>query len=70
MDLKTIGEEVKNARRQLGLTQVQLADLAGVSYRPVVQIESGRPIRLDTLLSLCGALGLDLQLTAGGKVGL
>jgi y4mF family transcriptional regulator len=59
--LKQIGQTIKEARNRLGLSQVELAQLAGVSYRPIYQIEDGKSIRLATLLQLCDALGLDLE---------
>ena len=66
MDILGIGKKIEMTRHELGLTQVQLAELASVSYRPILQIESGRSVRLDTLLSICNALGLVLTLTDRG----
>lgn len=66
MDLSELGKRCAASRRALGLTQVQLADLAGVSYRPIYQIEDGRSIRLDTLIKICDALGMDICLKDRG----
>lgn len=49
-------------RRALGLTQQQVADLAGVSVRFVHTVEVGKPsLRLDRLLQVLEVLGLGLQ---------
>ncbi len=63
-----IGQAIERSRKLLGLTQVELAEVAGISYRPVYQIESGRSIRLESLVALCDALGLKISLTSMGGV--
>jgi HTH-type transcriptional regulator/antitoxin HipB len=46
------------ARKQLGLTQPQLALAAGVGVRFIVELEAGKPtLRLATLLRVLHALG-------------
>ncbi|WMJ75123.1 helix-turn-helix transcriptional regulator [Cytophagaceae bacterium ABcell3] len=39
----TISELVRNKRKTLGLTQVELADKAGVGLRFVRELEGGKP---------------------------
>jgi transcriptional regulator with XRE-family HTH domain len=58
---------VVSARRQeLGLSQVELGDLAGVSYRIVHNLEAGRTeISLERLLAVLATLGLHLSLERG-----
>lgn len=58
---------VVSARRQdLGLSQVELGDLAGVSYRTVLNVENGRTeISLSRLISILETLGLHLVLDRG-----
>lgn len=57
---------VRRRRRQLGLRQDEVADLAGVSERFVFAVETGKAsVRLDKLLALLAALGLHLQLHRG-----
>ena len=54
-------------RRELGLSQVELGDLAGVSYRIVHNVESGRRgISLERLLVILDTLGLHLTVDRGG----
>jgi len=53
-----LGQTVLQARKQLGLTQPQLALVAGVGVRFIVELEAGKPtIRLETLLKVLHALG-------------
>lgn len=57
-------EAFERRRRQLGLTQADLADLAGVSDRSVRALESGKAtMRLDVVTAVAEALGLELHLT-------
>jgi len=52
-------------RQELGLTQAELAELAGVARGPVVSFEAGRTVSLEVLTSLLQVLGLHLELTRG-----
>lgn len=57
------------ARRDLGLTQAQLAAAAGVTPSAVSQAESGtRGLALDTLLTLSDRLGVSLDRLVTGTV--
>lgn len=67
-NLSAIGARVAATRRTLGLSQVELAELAGTSYRPIYLIESGRSIHAETLAKLCVALGLRISLESTGKM--
>jgi y4mF family transcriptional regulator len=61
-----LGELLKGRRRELGLRQGDLADLAGVSRRLVETVEQGvGSPRLASVLALCRALGLELVLRPG-----
>lgn len=56
--------EVRSRRASLGLTQRDLADMAGVSERFVRFVEQGKPsVQLDSLLAVLDTLGLELRLT-------
>jgi DNA-binding XRE family transcriptional regulator len=52
-------------RQELGLTQTDLADLAGVARGPVVALEAGRLANLEVLLAVLQVLGLHLELVRG-----
>lgn len=54
-----LGQAALNARKQLGLTQPQLALAlaAGVGVRFIVELEAGKPtLRLETILKVLHAL--------------
>lgn len=58
-----LGTALRTARKQLGLTQPQLALAAGVGTRFIVDLEAGKPtVRLAHVLRVIDALGGDLQL--------
>lgn len=54
-----LGAELQRARKQNGLTQEQLADLAGISERTLRSIErgAGNP-SIEAVLSVADVLGL------------
>ena len=55
--------ELRARRHSLGLTQAEVADLAGCNVRFVTQLERGKTtVRLDKLLSVLAALGLEVAL--------
>lgn len=56
---KTIGNHLRAARKQLNLTQEQVADRADVSVTHYSEVERGRAKpSIDSLLSICDALHL------------
>lgn len=62
-EAKAIGAQTRTRRKKLGLTQTELADLAGVSAKFVYDLENGKPtIALDRFLLVKNALGLTLTL--------
>jgi len=59
-----LGRALRAARKQLGLTQPQLALAAGVGVRFIVDLEAGKPtLRLQNVLRVVDALGGELQLS-------
>lgn len=59
-----LGDALRAARKQLGLTQPQLALAAGVGVRFIVDLEAGKPtLRLENVLRVIDALGGVLQIT-------
>jgi HTH-type transcriptional regulator / antitoxin HipB len=58
-----LGEAVRVARKQLALTQPQLALAAGVGIRFIVDLEAGKPsVRLEQVLRVIDALGGEINL--------
>ncbi len=59
-----LGEAVRAARRERGLTQDDVAFAAGVGRRFIVDLEAGKPtVRLESVLKVLGSLGIDLHAT-------
>ena len=57
----SLGQATRAARKQLGLTQPQLALAAGVGVRFIVDMEAGKPtLRLENVLRVLHALGAKL----------
>lgn len=64
----TLGDRVKSRRIELGLTQTELAELAGTTQQGIVSIESGRTKRPRNILELAKALHTDVVwLMEGGS---
>ncbi|MDD2883227.1 MAG: helix-turn-helix transcriptional regulator [Rhodoferax sp.] len=58
-----LGDALRAARKQLRLTQPQLALAAGVGVRFIVDLEAGKPtLRLENVLRVVDALGGEIQL--------
>lgn len=68
-----LGKVLRAARKQLGLTQPQLALAAGVGVRFIVELEAGKPtLRLEHVLRVIDALGGEISLSGlpnGGREG-
>lgn len=51
-------EKIKEKRKQLGMTQSELAEKCGVSWQSISNLETGKRCRHDLLLRVCEELGL------------
>lgn len=59
-----LGQALRVARKQLGLTQSQLALAAGVGLRFIVDLEAGKPtLRMEHVLRVIDTLGGKIVLT-------
>ena len=58
------GEIIKNRRKELKLTQNDLAELIGKKRPYISRIENGEDIRLSNFSLIANALNLSIQLTA------
>lgn len=59
-----LGDALRAARKQLGLTQPQLALAAGVGVRFIVDLEAGKPtLRLENVLRVIDALGGEVHVS-------
>jgi HTH-type transcriptional regulator / antitoxin HipB len=62
MSAEDITRTIRERRRSLGLTQDELADLAGCSPRFIRALEAGKKsVQLDKLLQVLEVLGLELR---------
>ena len=68
---ETFGTNVKRVRRGKipTLSQVQLAELVGVSVQTITKIESGAGCRLDTAMSIADALDVSVEELWDGPTG-
>ena len=56
-----VAEKVVTRRKELGLSQAELAELTGTTQSAIARLESGgRPPRIDTLLRIAEALDCEL----------
>ncbi len=63
MDPNQIAQTVRYFRKQSGLSQLELAQLAGVGKTVVFDIEKGKPtVQLDSLLKVLSVLNIQLKL--------
>jgi len=61
---KQLGASVRTIRKNLGLTQTELALTSGVGVRFIVDLEAGKPtVRLESVLRVIEGLGGTLQLS-------
>jgi HTH-type transcriptional regulator/antitoxin HipB len=57
-----LGELIRRRRRQLGLTQTEVAEVADTNLRFVSELERGKPTaRLENVLRVLAALGIELE---------
>jgi y4mF family transcriptional regulator len=62
----SLGTAIRRRRKALGLTQEELAALAGCARRSVSALEAGkRTVRLDIVLGVLEVLGLRLRVEPG-----
>lgn len=67
--MKTLGHQVREARRRLRLDQNDVAFAAHVSPRTVFSIEKGKPtVRIDMLVRVLAAVGLKLTTESRDRV--
>jgi HTH-type transcriptional regulator / antitoxin HipB len=64
-----LGKTIREARRDAGLTQVQVAAAAGVGLRFLIELEAGKPTaQLGKTLAVLAILGCRLRIDAPPKI--
>lgn len=58
------GEIIKNRRKELKISQDQLANMVGKKRPYISRIENGEDMRISNLMLIANALDLSIQLTA------
>jgi len=65
LESKILAVIIKKHRKAAGLSQLQLAEMAGVGKTVVFDIEKGKEtIQLDTLRKIMAVLNIKVQLTS------
>ncbi len=60
---KQVGDFIRNRRKELGITQPHLAEIAGVSVNTLYKLERGQANpSLDVLNKLAEVLGMEIRL--------
>lgn len=68
MVVKQQGEAIKGRRKELGITQLHLAELANVSINTIYKLERGQGNpSLDVLNKLAEVLGMEVKLELKNK---
>lgn len=61
--ISCVALKLREERKQRGLSQTDLASIAGVSLNFISQLESGKKtVRIDKLLSVLSVLGLEIKI--------
>lgn len=61
-DAKRLGELIRGRRRELGLTQTEVAEVANTNLRFLSELERGKPTaRLENVMRVLATLGIDLE---------
>jgi y4mF family transcriptional regulator len=61
---KDIGELIKTARKNIGVTQRALAMTSGTGLRFIIELEKGKPTcQFGKVLTVINTLGISMELT-------
>ncbi len=67
-DASAFGNELRQRRRAVGLSQGAVADAIGVNRRVIGELERGKStVQLEIALRVAEALGLDLSFSVRGR---
>ena len=63
LNVATIGQIIRDERKELGLRQDELAAASGVGLRFLVELERGKPtVQMGKVLDVISAVGGDLHI--------
>lgn len=58
----TIGEQIRNIRKEKGLTQKELAHRVGLSWQTISNVENNKYTSLKTLNKIAKVLDINIQI--------
>ena len=62
-NIEELGKLIKNTRKAQKLTQKDLALVAGMSVRLIVELENGkRGVSIESVIKLCSLLGMKIDI--------
>jgi transcriptional regulator with XRE-family HTH domain len=61
-NMKTIGQKLKQARKNAGLSLMELGEKVGHSHVYISKIENGKNISLEVLNKIASGLDLDVEI--------
>ena len=62
--LENLGKQIRDRRNYLNITQVDLAEIAGVSLRSLIDLEQGKGNPgLSQLMKILDVLGMKVEIT-------
>ena len=62
-NIEELGKLIKNIRKAQKLTQKDLALVAGMSVRLIVELENGkRGVSIESIIKLCSLLGMKIDI--------
>ncbi|MCB0493037.1 MAG: helix-turn-helix transcriptional regulator [Cyclobacteriaceae bacterium] len=69
MGLTTLGKTIRERRKSLDITQLQLAELAEISVNTLYKLERGQSNpTIEVLVKIAEVLGMELKLEVKQKV--
>lgn len=60
--MENFGVIVKEKRKELNLSQQEVASRCDLTYQTVINVEMGRQVTMTTLKKICEVLGLSIEL--------
>lgn len=57
-----IGEVIAEKRKELGLSQKEVAERAGLTYQSILNAEKGKSCTVKTIKKICSTLGLSIEI--------
>lgn len=61
--MQEIIDKIRKERKRQEITQTELAEKTGICLVTISHMERGKPVTVNTLVKICDALGLKLDVT-------